>query len=62
MNLYQINIRPCGSFYSSIKGDMLFGMFCRILAESLGKERLEQCLTGYTQNKPFIIFSDAFPC
>lgn len=62
MNLYQINIRPFGSFYSSIKGDMLFGMFCWAVVENLGEERLKKCLEGYTQNRPFIVFSDAFPC
>ena len=62
MNLYQINIRPFGGFLSQIKGDMLFGMFCWAVAENLGKERLQKCLEGYTQNCPFIVFSDAFPC
>jgi len=61
MNMYKINIRPLGSFYSLIKGDMLFGTFCRTLSDSFGKDRLKQCLNGYTQGNPFTIFSDAFP-
>lgn len=62
MNLYQINIRPSGSYYSSIKGDMLFGMFCWVIVDNFGEERLKKCLDGYMQNRPFVVFSDAFPC
>ncbi|MEE6207132.1 MAG: hypothetical protein VZR95_03665 [Alphaproteobacteria bacterium] len=61
MKLYQINIRPSGGFYSQIKGDMLFGMFCWAIIEKFGQDRLISCLDGYTQNRPFIVFSDAFP-
>lgn len=61
MKLYKIDIQPHGVFYTSIKGDMFFGMFCCTLADCLGNERLNLCLNGYAENKPFIIFSDAFP-
>ena len=61
MNLYKINICPSGGFYSQIKGEMLFGMFCWAIAENSGKDKLRQYLEGYTNNQPFIVFSDAFP-
>lgn len=62
MNLYKIDIQPQGTFYTPIKGDMFFGLFCCTLAEYFGSEKLASCLNGYTENSPFIIFSDAFPC
>lgn len=61
MKTYKINIRTQGGFYTPIKGDMLFGMFCRLLADCLGEERLRACLEGYEDNRPFVVFSDAFP-
>ncbi len=61
MQLYQININPISGFYSPLKGDMLFGQFCWAIAENLGQDKLDKLLTGYTQNNPFIVFSDAFP-
>lgn len=61
MKLYKIDIKPHGVFYTSIKGDMFFGMFCCAVADCLGNERLNVCLSGYEENKPFIVFSDAFP-
>lgn len=61
MNLYKINICPSGCFYSKIKGDMLFGVFCWAVAENSGEDKLRQYLEGYTNNRPFIVFSDAFP-
>ena len=61
MKLYKTNIRTFGSFYSPIKGDMLFGMFCRTIADNSRDDRLSQYLKGYTSNSPFVVFSDAFP-
>ena len=61
MNLYQINIHPSGGFYSEIKGDMLFGMFCSAIVDKFGQNKLDKYLEGYMQNAPFVVFSDAFP-
>ena len=61
MELYKINIVPTGGFYTPIKGDTLFGMFCWTVAEIFGENRLTKLLNGYTENAPFIVLSDAFP-
>jgi CRISPR-associated protein Csm4 len=61
MELYKIDISTSGAFYSPIKGDMFFGMFCSVLADYQGTQKLENYLEGYTENRPFIVFSDAFP-
>lgn len=61
MKLYKIKLEPQGGFYTPIKGDMLFGMFCRALEGVFGQERLRRCLDGYVVNRPFIVFSDVFP-
>ena len=61
MELYQIDIAPTGGFYTPIKGDTLFGMFCWAVLERFGEDRLTKLLDGYTDNRPFIVLSDAFP-
>ncbi|MBQ8346962.1 MAG: hypothetical protein IJY17_05110 [Alphaproteobacteria bacterium] len=61
MELYQIDIKPSGGFYTPIKGDTLFGIFCWAVVDRFGEQRLTELLEGYTENKPFIVISDAFP-
>lgn len=61
MKLYQIDIEPTGGFYTQIKGDTLFGMFCWAVAERFGENRLTKLLDGYTESRPYIVLSDAFP-
>ena len=61
MKLYQIDIKPSGGFYTPIKGDTLFGMFCWAVVDRFGEGRLTELLEGYTDGKPFIVVSDAFP-
>lgn len=61
MNLYKINILPQSYFCTPIKGDMFFGCFCCAMADLFGAEKLSSCLSGYTENSPFVVFSDAFP-
>ena len=61
MKLYQIDIKPAGGFYTPIKGDTLFGMFCWAVVERFGEDRLTKMLDGYTENRPYIVLSDAFP-
>lgn len=61
MELYQIDIAPTGGFYTPIKGDTLFGMFCWAVVEKFGEDRLTELLDGYTENRPYIVLSDAFP-
>lgn len=61
MRLYRIDISPAGGFYTPIKGDTLFGMFCWAFSERFGEPRLAELLNGYTENRPFAVLSDAFP-
>lgn len=61
MKLYRIDIEPTGGFYTPLKGDTLFGTLCWAVAERFGEQRLTELLTGYTENKPFCVVSDAFP-
>lgn len=61
MKLYQIDIKPSGGFYTPIKGDTLFGMFCWAVVEKFDEDRLTELLDGYTENRPYIVLSDAFP-
>ncbi len=61
MELYQLDIAPTGGFYTPIKGDTLFGMFCWAAAEKFGENRLTKLLDGYADNRPYIVLSDAFP-
>lgn len=61
MGLYRIDIAPTGSFYTLIKGDMLFGALCWAVVERFGERRLTDLLDGYADGKPFAVVSDAFP-
>lgn len=61
MKWYKIILRPRSDFGSTLKGDMLFGQFCWAVRERYGQDKLNQWLEGYTENTPYVIFSDAFP-
>lgn len=61
MQTYKITIQPTSAFGTSLQGDTLFGQFCWGIVHSLGEEKLVQLLDGYTNNRPFAVFSDAFP-
>ena len=62
MNTYAIVIEPISGFGTQIKGDTLFGHFCWEVAwdGTLVEGGLERQLALYDQ-KPFVIFSSAFP-
>jgi CRISPR-associated protein Csm4 len=58
MQGYRVEITIQSSFATPPKGDTLFGYFCWMLAEKKGSSALTTLLEGYTQGKPFAIFSD----
>ena len=62
MQLYRITLQLHGHFVTALKGDTLFGQFCWVYREKFGKTQLERdILSGYTEQQPKIIFSDALP-
>lgn len=61
MESYRITIQPQSAFGTPLMGDTLFGQFCWGALHLFGEEKLSSLLEGYTNNKPFIIFSNAFP-
>ncbi len=61
MQSYRLTLKPLSPFATNLKGDTLFGQLCWAVRHRYGEEFLQQCLTGYTDNKPFAVVSDAFP-
>lgn len=62
MKLYEITITPLSGFGTPLKGDTLFGRFCWETAydPTLLKKKLNDLIASYPE-KPFVIFSSAFP-
>ena len=61
MKLYRVTINPISNFATKLKGDTLFGQFCWAIYYCLGKDRLEELLKDYReQREPFLVVSDAF--
>ncbi|MBW2083866.1 MAG: hypothetical protein JRI39_12500 [Deltaproteobacteria bacterium] len=62
MRLYAVTIEPISGLGTPLKGDTLFGQFCWevVWDSSLVEGGLETQLTVYHE-KPFVIFSSAFP-
>ena len=54
-------LTPKTAFATPLAGDTLFGQCCWALRHLFGEEKLTQLLTGYTENKPFLVISDAMP-
>jgi len=61
MELYRVKLTPTSSFLTTLKGDTLFGQLCWALRYLEGETRLDKLLEGYTEGKPFVVVSDAFP-
>lgn len=61
MQAYQLTLRPETAFGTPLVGDTLFGHICWGIVEQYGTETLKNCLQGYTENRPFLVVSDAFP-
>ena len=61
MKLYRVSITPTSDFATKLKGDTLFGQFCWAIYYHLGKDRLEELLKDYREQKePFLVVSDGF--
>jgi CRISPR-associated protein Csm4 len=54
-------LHPQTAFGTPLVGDTLFGQFCWALRRRFGVARLDSLLENYTEGKPFLVFSDAFP-
>lgn len=61
MQCFSANLKPLSAFATPLKGDTLFGQLCWAINNRLGETKLQQCLEGYHQDKPFSVLSDAFP-
>lgn len=62
MQSFSVTLIPLSAFATPMKGDTLFGQLCWAIRNRLGETHLHDCLDGYTQNRPFAVVSDAFPC
>lgn len=61
MQTLKFTLEPQTAFGTPLVGDTLFGQLCWAIAEQYGEARLTDCLKGYTEGKPFLVISDAFP-
>ncbi|WGE85081.1 type III-A CRISPR-associated RAMP protein Csm4 [Actinobacillus equuli] len=61
MKLYRFTLTPQSAFGTPLVGDSLFGQLCWAIANRFGQDRLTELLKGYTEQKPFMVVSDAFP-
>ena len=61
MQLYKLTIRSVSSFCSRLQSDTFFGVFCWSYKYIYGEPALEAMLENAVQNKPAVIFSNAFP-
>lgn len=61
MQTWKISLRPLAAFGTPLVGDTLFGQLCWALRLRRGAAGLTELLAGYTEGKPFLVVSDAFP-
>ncbi len=54
-------VAPRSAFATPFKGDTLFGQLCWALRNRGGEQHLIDLLEDYTQGKPCLVVSDAFP-
>jgi CRISPR-associated protein Csm4 len=54
-------LRPQTAFGTPLAGDTLFGQLCWALRHHFGEEWLNERLAGYTEGRPFLVVSNAFP-
>lgn len=54
-------LSPKTAFATPLAGDTLFGQCCWAIRHLFGEVKLTQLLSGYLENKPFIVISDAMP-
>ncbi|BFU59573.1 MULTISPECIES: type III-A CRISPR-associated RAMP protein Csm4 [Rodentibacter] len=61
MKTYRLTIKIESAFGTPLVGDTLFGQLCWEIRHQFGEEKLTQLLKGYTEQKPFLVLSDAMP-
>ena len=61
MKLYRFTLSPQSAMGTSLVGDTLFGQLCWAVRNRFGEARLTALLEGYTEQRPFMVVSDAFP-
>jgi CRISPR-associated protein Csm4 len=61
MQTWKISLRPLAAFGTPLVGDTLFGQLCWALRLRRGEAGLTDLLAGYTEGRPFLVVSDAFP-
>ncbi|MDR0736259.1 MAG: hypothetical protein LBF51_05410 [Zoogloeaceae bacterium] len=57
----RFTLQPRTAFGTPLSGDTLFGQLCWVLRHRFGDEWLIERLEGYTEGRPFLVLSDAFP-
>jgi len=61
MQRLQFTLIPKTAFATPLAGDTLFGQCCWAIRHLWGAEKLTTLLAAYTDNKPFMVISDAMP-
>jgi CRISPR-associated protein Csm4 len=61
MQTLRFTLCPQTAFGTSLAGDTLFGQLCWVLRHRFGNDWLTEHLAGYTEGRPFLVLSDAFP-
>ncbi len=54
-------LTPKTAFATPLAGDTLFGQCCWAIRHLFGEAKLTELLTGYTENKPFMVVADVMP-
>lgn len=61
MQTYTFRLKPLSAFSTEMLGDTLFGQLCWTIRNHHGETFLNELLEGYTEGRPFMVVSDAFP-
>ncbi len=61
MKLYRFTLTSQSAMGTPLVGDTLFGQLCWAVRNRFGEARLTALLEGYTEQRPFMVVSDAFP-
>lgn len=61
MKIYRLTIKLQSAFGTPLVGDTLFGQVCWEIRHQFGEKKLAELLHGYTEQKPFLVISDAMP-
>ncbi|PJG85616.1 type III-A CRISPR-associated RAMP protein Csm4 [Conservatibacter flavescens] len=61
MKTYRFTLKLNSAFGTPLVGDSLFGQICWEIVHQFGENKLTELLDGYTNQRPFLVVSDAFP-